>query len=64
MNFPTTLTEVIYLLIRFAIAGLFIYAIYWFIGLLSLPQTIKTIILAIIALVALLWLLTTLGIRV
>ena len=52
--------EVIYmvdLIISLLLGGLVIYVVYWIIGMLAIPQQIKTVILVIIAVLALVWLL-------
>lgn len=56
------ISSLITFLVVLLIAGCVIYAVNWFIGLLSIPQPIKNIILIIIAIIALLWLLSFLGI--
>lgn len=56
------MNDLVHLLIYLLIGGLIVYVVYWIIGMLTLPQPIKTVILAIVALVVLLWLLSTLGI--
>jgi hypothetical protein len=45
------------LLIQILFAGLIIYAIYWVLGMLTLPAPIKQIILVIVAVLALIWIL-------
>lgn len=50
------------LLIYLLIGGLIVYAVYWIVGMLTLPQPVKTVILIIIAIIVLLWLLSTFGI--
>jgi len=49
------------LLIYLLIGGLILYAVYWIIGMLTLPAPAKTIILIIVAIVVLIWLLRTFG---
>lgn len=60
--FTPTLSGLITFVIELALAGLVVYAIYWFIGILALPQPIKNVVLAVVAIVALLWLLSITGI--
>lgn len=45
------------LIISLLLGGLVIYVVYWIIGMLAIPQQIKTVILVIIAVLALVWLL-------
>ena len=50
------------LLIYLVLGGLIIYLVYWIIGMLTIPQQVRTVILIIVAVVVLLWLLATFGI--
>jgi len=50
------------LIIYLLLGGLVIYLIYWILGMLTLPQPVKTVILIIVALFVVLWLLSTFGI--
>lgn len=52
----------IQLLLYLLVCGLVIYLVYWIVGMLTLPQPVKTVIMVIIAIVVLLWLLSTFGI--
>lgn len=52
----------IQLLLYLLVGGLIVYVVYWILGMLTLPQPVKTVIMVIIAIVVLLWLLSTLGI--
>lgn len=63
-TFNNPLSSPITFLIELLIAGIVVYAVYWFIDLLTLPAQIKTIIKVIIALLALLWLLGLLGFNI
>lgn len=56
-----TLSGLITFVIELVLAGLVIYAIYWFIGILALPQPLKNVVVAIVAIIALLWLLGVTG---
>lgn len=56
------IASLITFIVMLLLAGCAIYAVNWFIGLLSIPQPIKNIILIIVALISLLWLLSFLGI--
>jgi len=47
------------LLIYVLLGGLIVYAVYWIIGMLTLPAPAKNIILIIVAVVVLVWLLVT-----
>jgi hypothetical protein len=49
--------DLINLLIDILIAGVILYAVYWFLGMIALPQQLKNIILFIIGLIAIIWLL-------
>jgi hypothetical protein len=50
------------LLIYLVLGGLIIWIVYWIVGMLTLPQQVKTVILIIVAVIVLLWLLSTFGI--
>jgi len=50
------------LIIYLLLGGLVVYLIYWILGMLTLPQPVKTVILIIVAVIVLLWLLSTFGI--
>lgn len=50
------------LIIYLVLGGLVIYLVYWILGMLTLPQPVKTVILIIVAVIVLLWLLSTFGI--
>jgi hypothetical protein len=50
------------LIIYLLLGGLIIYIVYWILGMLTLPQPVKTVILIILAVIVLLWLLATFGI--
>jgi len=50
------------LLIYLVLGGLIVYLVYWIVGMLTIPQQVKTVILVIVAVVVLLWLLATFGI--
>ena len=50
------------LIIYLLLGGLIVYIVYWIIGMLALPQPVKTVILIIVAVIVLLWLLSTFGI--
>lgn len=50
------------LIIYLLLGGLIIYIVYWILGMLTLPQPVKTVILIILAVIVLLWLLSTFGI--
>jgi hypothetical protein len=50
------------LIIYLLLGGLVIYLVYWIIGMLTLPQPVKTVILIIVAVIVLLWLMATFGI--
>lgn len=54
--------SVLSLLVSLLVAGLIFYAIYWFLGMLSLPQPIKNIVLFIVGIIGLIWLLRLLGV--
>jgi len=56
------MNDLLHLLIYLLIGGLVVYVVYWIVGMLALPQPVKTVILVIVALVVLLWLLSTFGI--
>lgn len=56
------INQLISFLIILLLAGCVIYALNWFIGLLSIPQPIKNIILLMIGIISLLWLLQWLGV--
>lgn len=56
------LDGLIRLLIYLLIGGAIVYLVYWIVGMLTLPQPVKTVILVIIAIIVLLWLLSTFGI--
>jgi hypothetical protein len=47
------------LIIYLLLGGLVIFVVYWIIGMLTLPQPVKTVILIIVAVIVLLWLLST-----
>lgn len=49
------------LLVQLLIGGLVVYAVYWFIGMLALPEPFKKIVMVVIAIIALLWLLGLFG---
>ena len=49
------------LLIYLIVCGLIVYVVYWILGLLSLPEPVRTVIGVLVAVVVLLWLLSTLG---
>ena len=49
------------LLINLLIAGLIVWGVYWFVGMLALPDPIRKIVMVTVAVVALLWLMRTLG---
>jgi hypothetical protein len=55
----TSLSEPLRLLIYLLLGGLVVYAVYWIIGMLALPQPVKNIILVIVAVIVLIWLLVT-----
>jgi hypothetical protein len=50
------------LIIYLLLGGLLLYIVFWILGMLTLPQQVKTIILIIVAVIVLLWLLSTFGI--
>ena len=50
------------LIIYLLLGGLVIYLVYWILGMLTLPQPVKTVILIVVAVVVLLWLLSTFNI--
>jgi hypothetical protein len=50
------------LVIYLVLGGLVVFLVYWIIGMLAIPQQVKTVILVIVAVVVLLWLLATFGI--
>lgn len=52
------------LLVQLVVAGIIIYAVYLFLGMLNLPQPIKTIILLIVAVIGLIFLARLFGIAV
>ncbi len=54
-------SDVITFIVELLLAGLIVYAIYWFLGILNLPGQIKNIVMIIIGVIALLWLLKLLG---
>jgi len=50
------------LIIYLLLGGLIIWIVYWIIGMLAIPQQVKTVILIIVAVIVILWLLSTFGI--
>lgn len=56
--------NLISLLVQLIVGGIVIYAVYLFLGMLNLPQPIKTIILLLVAAIALAFLAGLFGIRV
>lgn len=56
-----TLVGLINFLIALLLGGCVIYLVHWFIGLLSLPQPVKTVILIVVGIVGLLFLLNLFG---
>jgi hypothetical protein len=50
------------LIIYLLLGGFIVWVVYWIIGMLTLPQQVKTIILVIVAIAVLLWLLSVFGI--
>jgi len=50
------------LIIYLLLGGLIVFIVYWIIGMLALPQQVKTVILIVVAVIVLLWLLSTFGI--
>lgn len=58
------LASPITLLVQLLIAGLLVYGVYWFVGMLALPPPIKTIVMVIVGIVGLLYLLRLFGIAV
>ena len=53
------MSELINLLLYLLIGGLIVYAVYWIVGMLTLPAPAKNIILVIVAIAVLLWLVST-----
>lgn len=58
----TGIEPLISLLIYLIIGGILIYIVMWIVGMLAIPQPIKTAITILIALIVVLWILSTLGI--
>ena len=56
--------DIITLLVYLLVAGILIYVVQLVLGMLAIPQQIKTIILIIIGLVFLIWILRALGVFV
>jgi hypothetical protein len=50
------------LIIYLILGGAVIYLVFWILGLLTLPEPVKTVILIIVAVIVLLWLLATFNI--
>lgn len=50
------------LIIYLILGGIVVYIVYWIVGMLTLPQPIKTAICLLVALIVLLWLLATMGV--
>ena len=50
------------LIIYLLLGGLIIWIVYWIIGMLAIPQQVKTVILIVVAVIVILWLLATFGI--
>lgn len=50
------------LIIYLLLGGIIVYIVYWIVGMLTLPQQVKTAICLIVAVLVLLWLLATMGI--
>lgn len=59
-----TTDSLIRLLIELGIGAIIIYAVYLFLGMLQLPQPVRTIILLIIAVIALVFLASLFGINI
>lgn len=57
-------SSIVSLLIRLVIAGIVVYGVYLFLGMLNLPQPIKTLILLVIAVIALVFLAGLFGVGV
>ncbi len=55
------LEGIVSFLLYLLVAGLVVWAVHWFIGLLTLPEPIRQIILVIVAIIAILWLVSSLG---
>jgi uncharacterized membrane-anchored protein len=53
------LNGLLQLLIYLLIGGLIVYAVYWILGMLSLPLQARQIVSAIVAIIVLIWLLAT-----
>lgn len=49
-------------LLLLLVAGVVVWAIKWFLDMLTLPENIKTLVLVIIAIIALVWLLAQVGV--
>lgn len=60
----TGIEPLISLLIYLIIGGILIYICMWIVGMLNIPQPIKTAITILIAVIVVLWILRTLGIFV
>ncbi len=54
--------NLISLIVYLLLGGIAIYIVYWIVGMLTLPQPVKTAICLIVALIVLLWLLMTMGV--
>jgi len=50
------------LIIYLLLGGIVVYIVYWIVGMLTLPQPVKTAICLLVALLVLLWLLATMGV--
>ena len=58
----TEIEGLVRLLIYLVVGGLIIYVVYWIVGMLTLPEVVKTVIWVVVALLVLLWLLSTFGV--
>jgi hypothetical protein len=58
----TDIDGLIRLIIYLILGGAVIYLVFWILGLLTLPEPVKTVILIIVAVIVLLWLLATFNI--
>lgn len=56
------ISGLISLIIYLILGGIIVYIVYWIVGMLTLPQPIKTAICLLVALLVLIWLLATMGI--
>lgn len=50
------------LIVYLLLGGIVVYLVYWIVGMLTLPQPVKTAICLIVAVLVLLWLLATMGV--